>query len=126
MDNKKFVEADAQEIFTAKEVVGFSFGEGSNEAFNALKKVMNTLGISNEPIKIIGGAVNKESGTPIIDIKLTAMLSSHSTNLLMLLEASRHIIRKVLKNMTLCSCSNKDTLEHPENNIEQDKKECSK
>lgn len=126
MDNKKFVEADAQEIFTAKDVGGFSFGEGSNEAFNALKKVMNTLGVSNEPIKIIGGAINKESGTPMIEIKLTAMLSSHSVNPAMLLEASRFVIRRALKNIAICSFSNKDTLEHPENNIEQDKKECSK
>lgn len=126
MDNKKFVEADAQEIFTAKDVKGFSFGEGSNEAFNALKKVMDSLGVSNEPIKIIGGAVNKESGTPIIEIKLTAMISDHSVNPAMLLEASRFVIRKALKNIAIGNFLNKDTLEHPENDKEQDKKECSK
>ena len=126
MDNKKFVEAGAQKIFAAIDVTGFSFGEGSNEAFNALKKVMDSLGVSNEPIKIIGGAVNKESGTPVIEITLIAMISDHSINTAMLLEASRFVIRKALKNTTISNFLNKDTLEHPENNIEQDKKECSK
>lgn len=126
MNNKKFVEADAQEMFVPKDLKGFSFGEGFSEASNALKKVMEKLNVSNEPVKIIGGAVSKESGTPVIEIKLTAMISSHSVNPAMLLEASRFVIRKALKNITIGNFLNKDTLEHPEKDKEQDKKECSK
>ena len=60
MDNQKFVEASTQERFLSKDTKGFSFDEGFSEASSALKKVMKKLNVSNEPVKIIGGAVSKE------------------------------------------------------------------
>lgn len=126
MNNKKFVEADAQEIFAAKDLKGFSFGEGSNEAFNALKKVMEKLDASDEHIKIIGGAISKESGTPVIDIKLSVMLSDHNANPEMLKEATKHVIQRELRNIAHYTALGQAILEWPKNNEEQDKKECSK
>lgn len=126
MDNKKFVEANAQELFVPKDTNGFSFGEGSNEAFNALKKVMEKLDVSNEPIKIIGGAISKESGTPVIDIKLSIMISNHNTDANMLIKASSHVIQKELKNIARYTALGQTVLKHFEDNKEQDKKECSK
>lgn len=126
MDNKKFVEANAQEIFAPKDTKGFSFGEGSNEAFNTLKKVMEKLDASDEPIKIIGGAISKESGTPVIDIKISVMLSDHSSNPEMLKEAAKHVIKRELKNIAHYTALGQAILGRPKNNEEQDKKECSK
>lgn len=125
MDNKKFVEAKAQAIFTPNDAKGFSFGEGSNEAFNSLKKVMEELDVSDEPIKIIGGAISKESGTPVIDIKISVMLFDHSTNPEMLTEAAKHVIQRELKNIARYTALGQTILGR-KNNEEQDKKECSK
>lgn len=126
MDNKKFVEANAQELFAAKDLKGFYFGGGCNEAFNALKKVMEKLDASDEDIKIIGGAVSKESGTPVIDIKLSVMLSDHNANPEMLKEAVKHIIKREIRNIAHYTALGQAILEQPKNNEEQDKKECSK
>lgn len=125
MNNKKFVEADAQEIFLSKDTKGFSFDEGFTEASNALKKVMEKLNVSNEPVKIIGGVISKEHGTPVIDIKLSIMISNHTTDIDMLSTASRHVIQKALKNFAKCAVLSQVAL-NTENNKEQDKKECSK
>ena len=126
MDNKKFVETDAQEMFVPKDPKGFSFDEGFTEASNALKKFMEKLNVSNEPVKIIGGAVSKESGTPVIDIRLSIMISNHSSDIDMLSTASRHVIQKALKNFAKCAVLSQVALKYTENNEEQDKKECSK
>lgn len=125
MDNKKFVEASAQASFVPKDAKGFSFGEGSNEAFNTLKKVMEDLDASDEPIKIIGGAISKESGTPVIDIKISVMLFDHSTNHEMLTEAAKHVIQRELKNIASYTALGQAILGR-KTNEEQDKKECSK
>ena len=125
MDNKKFVEASAQASFVPKDAKGFSFGEGSNEAFNTLKKVMEDLDASDEPIKIIGGAISKESGTPVIDIKISVMLFDHSTNPEMLTEAVKHVIQRELKNIASYTALGQAILGR-KTNEEQDKKECSK
>lgn len=126
MDNEKFVEANTQERFLSKDTKGFSFDEGFTEASNALKKVMEKLNVSNEPVKIIGGIVSKESGTPVIDIKLSIMISNHTADIDMLSTASRHVIQKALKNFAKCAVLSQVALKCTKNNEEQDKKECSK
>lgn len=126
MDNEKFVEASAQEMFAPKDTKGFSFDEGFTEAHNVLKKVMEKLNVSNEPVKIIVGAVRKESGTPVIDIRLSIMISNHSTDVNMLIKASSHVIQKQLKNIAHCTALSQVIFNHSDDNKEQGEKECSK